>query len=284
MRELPRVPLVQLPTPIHRLDRMSGDLGIELWIKRDDLTGFALGGNKGRKLEYLMADAISKGAQMMVSCGSSQSNFIRQLGAACSVLGLRCSAALMDLPYEDARPEGIPLERESGNVRLNRALGVEMHFMPDGTWDELYSAAEELALEHERAGLKVYRVPVGGSSPLGAYGFAAAVYELAGQAGPFDAVVVASSSGSTQVGLAAGLYDSPTKVIGIACDPEPGLTSDFAALSQGLSELADLPALGPKDFRLVLDYVGPGYGVPSVEGRAAATELARREGIFLDPI
>src|SRR5687767_5358996 len=102
MPSLPKVELIQLPTPMHRLDRASEKLGIDLWIKRDDLTGFALGGNKGRKLEYLMAEALARQAQVVVTCGASQSNFVRQLGAACSVLGIRCAAAVMDLPYDGA--------------------------------------------------------------------------------------------------------------------------------------------------------------------------------------
>ncbi|MBI3721719.1 MAG: pyridoxal-phosphate dependent enzyme, partial [Fimbriimonas ginsengisoli] len=114
---LPRkVPLAQLPTPLHRLDRMSDRLELDLWIKRDDLTGFAGGGNKGRKLEYLMADALDKGAQAVVSCGTTQSNFVRQLGAACAVFGLKCAAATMALPYDTqaGRPHAAALLSSGG--------------------------------------------------------------------------------------------------------------------------------------------------------------------------
>src|SRR5437016_1125114 len=97
-----RVPLIQAPTPLHRLDVLSGQLGIDLWIKRDDLTGFAGGGNKGRKLEYLMAAVLDSGADTVVSCGALQSNFVRQLGGACSRFGIRCLAAVMELPYSCA--------------------------------------------------------------------------------------------------------------------------------------------------------------------------------------
>ena len=93
--KLQRIPLIQSPTPLHRLNRMSDELGIDLWIKRDDLTGLAMGGNKGRKLEYLMADVKASGAEVVVTCGAAQSNFIRQLGAACSMLGIKCAAAIM---------------------------------------------------------------------------------------------------------------------------------------------------------------------------------------------
>lgn len=274
-----------MPTPAHRLDRLSARLGLELWIKRDDLTGFAFGGNKGRKLEFILADAVAQKADVLVTCGSSQSNFVRQLGAACSALGPKCAAAVMDLPYEHALPEGPPLRRDAGNVILDRILGVDLRFHPNGTWEELYALAEELALEYELSGMTAYRVPVGGSSALGAYAFVDAAHELAGQAGPFDYLVVASSSGSTQTGLAYALLDSRTKVIGIACDPEPDLTSDFSRLSGELHTVAQSARpVTPDEFDLRLGYVGPGYGLASEAGAAAIEVMARTEGIFLDPV
>jgi 1-aminocyclopropane-1-carboxylate deaminase/D-cysteine desulfhydrase-like pyridoxal-dependent ACC family enzyme len=113
---------------------MSSRYGIDLWIKRDDLTGFAMGGNKGRKLEYLMAEVVASGAEVVVTCGASQSNFIRQLAGACAVCGIRCAAATMHLPFEyeppTARPAG---ERyDSGNVLLDQLLGVDLRLHPDG--------------------------------------------------------------------------------------------------------------------------------------------------------
>jgi 1-aminocyclopropane-1-carboxylate deaminase/D-cysteine desulfhydrase-like pyridoxal-dependent ACC family enzyme len=167
-----RIPLIQRPTPLHRLDRMSAELGIDLWIKRDDLTGFAFGGNKGRKLEFLMGEAVAVGADAVVTCGASQSNFVRQLGAACSRLGIRCVAVVMDLPFEPeyGKPEGAPLRDDGGNLLLDDVLGVELRRHPDGAWEELFDQTEEAAKELETQGRKVYRVPIGGSSPLGAYG------------------------------------------------------------------------------------------------------------------
>lgn len=256
-----------------------------MWIKRDDMSGFAFGGNKGRKLEFIMADALARSSEVLVTCGSSQSNFVRQLGAACSVFGLKCAAAVMDLPFESAKPYGRPLRRESGNVILDRILCVDLRFHPDGTWNELYALAEELAREYEAQGLAVYRVPIGGSSALGAYAFVEGANELSGQAGPFDFLVVASSSGSTQTGLAYALHDSRTNVVGIACDPEPDLPSDFAKLSAELHALSgSAKPLRAADFDLRLDYVGPGYGLPSKDGRAAIETMARAEGLFLDPV
>jgi len=276
--------LICAPTPVHRLDRLSAELGVDLWIKRDDLTGFALGGNKGRKLEYLLGAALESGADTVVTCGAAQSNFIRQLGAACSVVGLRCVAVVMSLPYDVSPAVGRRLADSGGNVLLDELLGVELRVAPDGTWDSLYSLAEQAAVELVAAGRAVYRVPVGGSSPLGAFAFVRAAEELAAQAAPFDAIVFASSSGSTQVGLTRYFLGSSTRVLGIACDPEPDIADDFAVLAERLAELDGGPPLGREAFEVNLDYVGEGYGIPSPAGQAAIERLARREGIFLDPI
>ena len=281
----PRVPLIQTPTPLHRLDRVSADLGIDLWIKRDDLTGFAMGGNKGRKLEFLLADALAMEAEVVVTCGSAQSNFIRQLGAACSCCGLGCAAAVMALPFEDAPPEHDAMPPTGGNVLLDRILGVDLRLHPNGTWEKLYSLAEDLAREYEAAGKRVYRIPVGGSAPLGAYAFLQAAHELKAQAPPFGTILFASSSGSTHTGLLYGLREVGTRILGVACDPEPEIAEDFAALAAGLAELVGGPAAPTAaDFELDFRFVGAGYGVASEAGDAAIEYLARREGIFLDPI
>ena len=134
---LPKVSLILAPTPLHRLDRMSEELGIELWMKRDDLTGFAMGGNKGRKLEYLMGEALSQGATTVITCGAAQSNFVRQLAAACSRFNVKFIAVVMPLPYE-FEPVGGGLEPEGGNILLNRLLGADIRMMPNGTWDTMF--------------------------------------------------------------------------------------------------------------------------------------------------
>lgn len=280
----PRVPLILLPTPLHRLDRLSAELGIDLWIKRDDLTGFALGGNKGRKLEYLMAQALAEGAEFVVSCGSAQSNFLRQLAAAATVCGLQSAAVVMPLPFEGELPTGAGLSDAGGNVLLDELFGMELRWLPNGTWEDLYAGAEQLANEIELEGKRVYRIPVGGSSWLGAFAFFNAGLELQQQSPPFDVVVTASSSGSTQVGLAAAFAGSSTRVLGIACDPEPELPGDFAILSNELSNHGFGGALSAGDFEFDLRFVGGGYGIPSEDGQAAIRQMARSEGILLDPI
>lgn len=266
---------------------MSDTLGIDLWVKRDDLTGFALGGNKGRKLEYLIAAALDEGAQAVVSCGSTQSNFVRQLGGACARFGLRCGAAVMDKPFDGpaGKPPDIHLPNGGGNLLVDEILGVDVHRFPDGTWEELYAHAEAVAVGYERQGLRVYRIPIGGSSPLGAYGFLVAADELRAQAEPFDQIVVASSSGSTHSGLTYAYHGERTRVIGISADPEPGLVEEFSELCAGLDEmLGAAKNVRPEDFDLRLDFVGLGYAVPSVAGNEAIIQMARQEGIFLDPV
>ena len=277
----PRVTLIQAPTPLHRLENLSKETGLDLYIKRDDLTGFAMGGNKGRKLEYLMADVLAWGAEVVVTCGAAQSNFIRQLGAACSMYHIDCAAAVMSMPYDIVEPKAAAAGF-GGNLILDSVLGIDLRFSPNGTWEDLYKLAEDLATEFESAGRRTYRLPIGGSSPLGAYAFLKAAEELTET---FDYIVFASSSGSTHTGLQTAFWKTQTKILGIACDPEPEIAEDFAELSTGLHEMFPvLPALRPSDYALNFDYVGPGYGIPSPEGNAAIRRLAQSEGIFLDPI
>lgn len=278
----PKAHLIQAPTPLHRLDNLSADLGLDLWIKRDDLTGFAMGGNKGRKLEYQIADALVQGADTVVTCGASQSNYIRQLGAACSMNGLRCIAATMRAPYE-YEPASGGLQDIGGNVRLDWILDVEIHAYRDDTWETLYQHAAELAATERRSGSKVYEIPVGGSSPLGAFAFLEAGKELQAQ-GEFDWIVFASSSGSTQTGLMHAYRGTGTKILGIACDPEPEIAEDFAELSRGLAALMGETALTAQDYLLKFDYVGKGYGIGSEAGWATIERVAQREGVFLDPV
>ena len=281
----PKVSLIHRPTPLHRLERASADLGLDLWIKRDDLTGFALGGNKGRKLEFLMADVLKAQAQVVVTCGSVQSNFVRQLGAACAVLGIKCAVAVMDTPYEYELPAQQGLTKEGGNKALGDWLGIEFHTFPDGTWNQLFNHAAELVSQFKDQGKVVYEIPVGGSSPLGAFAFYEAGRELQAQiTAPFDTIIFASSSGSTQVGLSYAFRNMPTRVVGVACDPEPDLAKDFAELGAGLAEILGQSALLASELHLDFGYVGPGYGIPSERGNEAIRYLARTEGIFLDPV
>ena len=281
---LPRVPLVQIPTPCHRLSRLSEELGIDLWIKRDDLTGFALGGNKGRKLEYLIGQAVAEGTEVITTCGSAQSNFIRQLATGCAMYGIQCAAVVMQLPYEDTPGVG-GLKTSGGNLFLDELVGADIRIIENGTWDVLMAASEDLRQEYVDRGKRVFPIPIGGSTPQGAFSFYQAGLELQNQTEAFDVVISASSSGSTQTGLTYAFQNSPTRYIGIACDPEPEMVHEFALLSKALDEITGFgKPNSAEDFEFDLRFVGPGYGVPSEGSRAAIQKLARTEGIFLDPI
>jgi 1-aminocyclopropane-1-carboxylate deaminase/D-cysteine desulfhydrase-like pyridoxal-dependent ACC family enzyme len=269
---------------MHRLARASEELKIDLWIKRDDLTGFAFGGNKGRKLEFLMAEALARNADTVVTCGAAQSNFIRQLGAACSMFGLRCVAVVMDLPYDVSPPTGIRLDPWVGNPGLDALVGVETILMPNGTWNVLFASTKQVALDLSAQGRRVYEIPIGGSSALGAFAFYRAASEVIDSGGCFDWVVTSSSSGSTQTGLTYGFRSVPTRVLGIAADPEPEFIDDLVKLGQALANLIGVPRLDKDAFKVELGYCGDGYGVTDEQTLEAIRWLSRIEGIFLDPI
>lgn len=282
-----KFPLVCLPTPLHRLPRLSDELGIELWIKRDDLTGFAGGGNKGRKLEYLIKDALHHGADTVVGCGSVQSNFVRQLAAAAAMAQLEFHAVTMNLPYDTG--VGKPKQEarvRGGNRTLGELFGARYEVVPDGDWEELYAHADAVAARLRSEGRQVYQVPIGGSSPLGAYAFYKAGEEASAQAEiPFDWILTATSSGSTHAGLHTFFHGSKTRVKGISCDPEPEMSADLAHVGAGLATLLGREqSFSPEEFDIEFDYVGEGYGVDSPAGTDAIALMARREGILLDPV
>lgn len=246
-----------------------------------------MGGNKARKLEYLIPHALSLGCTAIVTSGSAQSNSIRQSAAACAVYGLRCEAVVMDFPYDQqaGKPEGVPLNSEGGNRLLSEMAGAKIHHLPDGPWEVLFEAAENLARELEAEGEVVYRLPVGGSSGVGSYAFYVAAKEILEQGPEFDVVITPSSSGGTHVGLAAGLKGEKPRLIGISADPEPQLADEFAEIAAELHAVSpDVPLIRREDLELNLDYVGPGYCVPSAAGLEAIRMLWAEEGILLEPI
>ncbi|MBA3725173.1 MAG: D-cysteine desulfhydrase family protein [Armatimonadetes bacterium] len=284
--------LVCVPTSLHRLDRASELLCTELWIKRDDLTGFAGGGNKGRKLEYLMADAIGQGADTVVTHGAWQSNFIRQAGAACRVLGLDFHATAMEWPYPGRGRETKPSDWPSnphiqGNQILDGWLGLDVQKLPDSDWNELETQSHALACRLRSEGRNVYEIPGGGSTGIGALGFVSAAQELLMQDATFDRIIVACGSGATQAGLAYGIAraGANTKVVGICTDNEPELVDVLGSISSDLDGLLLTKLrMVQGDFDLRMDYCGKGYQVPTEESRDAIEMLAKAEGIFLDPV
>ncbi len=276
MIDLPRVNIAHLPTPIEPLPRLSQHLGgPELWIKRDDQTGLALGGNKTRKLEFLVADALLNKARTLITAGAAQSNHCRQTAAAAARFGFDCILVLA----------GGPPDRYSGNLVLDQVLGAEIVWMRD--------APRELVLQEtfEKAygdGRQPYLIPYGGSNTLGAAAYALAVLELAKQNLNPDWIIVASSSGGTQAGMVLGaqIAGLTSKILGVSIDET---AHDLKLRVSGLaSETGALLGLNikfhPDDILVVDDYLGGGYGVISQLERGAISLFAHHEGILLDPV
>jgi D-cysteine desulfhydrase family pyridoxal phosphate-dependent enzyme len=283
LSRLPRVPLGVLPTPLEPLYALSRALsGPRLFIKRDDLTGLALGGNKTRKLEFLIGDALARGADTIVTAGAAQSNHCRQTAAAAARCGLACELVL-------GGEAGVPPQ---GNLLLDLLFGAAVHFTG---MERRGERMREIEQGLRAAGRKPYVIPYGGSNALGAAAYALAMAESLEQFAHHglrpDAMVVASSSGGTQAGLLAGArmagYDG--KIIGIGIDKGergPGsFAEDVLRLAQEtlrfLGARSDLP---PDAVIVNEDFHGAGYGVVGELEKEAIRVLALKEGILLDPV
>jgi len=277
-----RIDLMPGPTPLELLPRFSEAIGAEIWVKRDDVGSLGLVGNKVRKLEYLLADAVRQGASVLVTVGAAQSNHARATASAAAKLGLRCVLILSET--STAPP--------SGNHLLDLLFGAEVEFVDGASWDLLDATLAERCNELERGGERPYAIPMGGSTPLGALGLARGYLELGAQLAAQDvsaeAVIHASSSGGTQAGLELGraLVGRGPAIRGIAVAKSPGiLEDDVAAIATGAAALVGLPRSWSAE-EVILDYaqVGPGYGLPTPAGEAAIRLLAHTEGILTDPV
>ncbi|HHH42381.1 MAG TPA: D-cysteine desulfhydrase family protein [Chloroflexi bacterium] len=276
----PRVFIAHLPTPLEPLLRLTAELGgPQLWVKRDDQTGLATGGNKTRKLEFLVAHALARGADTLVTCGAAQSNHARQTAAAAARFGLACTLVL--------RGEEPP--QAQGNLLLDRWLGAEVVWAGDAPLTErLEEVAEGLRAE----GRRPYVVPYGGSNPVGATGYVAAMEELLAQCARqglhFDHIVLASSSGGTQTGLVVGAraLGYTGRILGISVDLRAdALRYTLAGLATATAKFLGLPLdFAPEDFDVEDGYLGGGYGVVSELEREAIRLVARTEGLLLDPV
>ena len=289
----PRVSLATLPTPLVEARRLRDALGgVEgcprIFIKRDDLTGLALGGNKARKLEFLMADALASGADVIVSSGATQSNHARMTAAAARVAGLECVLVL------SARQSDPPLQ---GNLLLDRLFGATIHFIqanPDPRFavasDEVQKV-DEIVEELTRSGRRPYVIPIGGSSPIGAMGYVAGTRELQQQietAGiRVDRVYYASGSRGTQAGLELGAraFGVEYRLHGIAVSAGENEKQRRAArLVNDAASLLGLPIrVDPEELVTDQRFIGEGYGIPGAECLEAIRLLARTEAILLDP-
>jgi L-cysteate sulfo-lyase len=286
LQQQPRVVLGHGPTPLEPLDRLSQELGgPRIWLKRDDCTGLASGGNKTRKLEYLMADVVAAGADCVVTHGAVQSNHARQTAAACAKLGLPCHLLLserVDWPYESYRRQG--------NVLLDQLLGAQLHI--HGLAD-IGAARKTLLAELANAGKRVYEIPAGGSSAIGALGYSRCLLELLKQCAEQqvqDAMIVhASASAGTQGGLVFGksLLGVECQILGInVFHPDPQTLKDRVQnLAQGMQNLWPQAKLQqPFEIEVNHAYLGDGYGQPTEACRDAIGMAAQLEGILFDPV
>lgn len=274
-----RLRLAQLPTPLERLERLSDHLGYEIWMKRDDLTGFAGGGNKVRKLEFLLADALAQGADSVVTVGALQSNHARQTAAAAARLGLDCTLVLAEAVA--GRTEAYAT---GGNLALDRLVGATIRRVPAG--EDVPTAVTGTVAHLEEKGRKVYVVPVGGSNLTGALGYAVAAREIEEQALAADlaeaTIVTGSGSAGTQAGLVLG---TSMPILGISVSAaEADLKATIGALVAEGSRLPQFAGAETRKIEVDDRFVGAGYGQPTEAMKEALELVARKEGIFLDPV
>jgi D-cysteine desulfhydrase family pyridoxal phosphate-dependent enzyme len=280
---LPRYLLATLPTPLHRARNLETALGSRcprIYLKRDDLTGLAFGGNKARKLEYLLADALANEATILVTEGAVQSNHARITAAAAAIAGLRSVLVL------DAR-HGSDV---AGNLLLDHLVGAEVRIVPDKAARTALMAS--IGDELRAAGERPYLIPTGGSVPTGAAGYVTMVAELLAQlmtCGEAPSrLYFATGSMGTQAGLVVGAraFSAPFAVYGVAVEhPVETLIADGARLAKGTAELIGIDrCFGGGDITIDDAFIGADYGVPTEEGMEAIRLLARTEAVFLDPV
>ncbi|CAM4053591.1 D-cysteine desulfhydrase [Serratia silvae] len=280
LAQFPRLDLVGSATPLEKLSRLSNYLGREIYIKRDDVTPMAMGGNKLRKLEFLAADAIRQGADTLVTAGAIQSNHVRQTAAVAAKLGLQC-VALLENPI-DTKAENY---LSNGNRLLLDLFNVEV-VMCDALHDPQVQLAD-LATRLEAQGFRPYVVPVGGSNALGSLGYVQCALEIAAQSHDvtFSSIVVASGSAGTHAGLAVGLQQllPESELIGVTVSRKViDQLPKVEQLQKAVACSLNIDALAP--ITLWDDYFAPQYGMPNDEGMAAVKLLAQQEGVLLDPV
>ena len=286
LARFPRIKLAHLPTPLEYLPRLSEKLGgPAIFVKRDDCTGLASGGNKTRKLEFLMADALGQEADTIITQGAVQSNHARQTAAAAARLGLQC-----ELLFENRVREPNQVYLNSGNVFLDRLFGAGIHHHPGGT--DMNAAMEELAAGLREQGRKPYVIPGGGSNRIGALGYVDCAMELLQQANQqqlhLDCVIHATGSAGTQAGLVAGLRATHANIPVLGIGVNAAQEAQEEKVYKLALETADYIGAGGcvrrEDVVANCDYVGDGYGIATAGMREALLMLAQLEGLLFDPV
>lgn len=286
LAQFPRIRITHGPTPLEFMPRLTAALdGPNLYIKRDDCTGLGTGGNKTRKLEFLIADALAKQADTIITQGATQSNHARQTVAIASKMGLKCEILL-----EDRTAFTHSEYRQSGNVFLDHLYGARVQELPGGT--DMNAAMQQLAGTLQKQGQKPYIIPGGGSNPIGALGYVLCAQEMVEQFTVqglnVDCIVHATGSAGTQAGLVAGLEGSRSQIpvlgIGVRAAKEAQENSVYKLATQTAELLGVAGAVSRDSVKANCDYVGEGYGLPTPAMVEAVTMLARLEGILLDPV
>ncbi len=285
LARFPRLRYAHLPTPLEPMPRLSRELGVDIWIKRDDCTGMSTGGNKTRKLEFLFAEAEAQGADMVMTQGATQSNHARQTAAFAARAGVDCHILLEDRTgYNNAN------YNHNGNVLLDHLHGASTQKFPGG--HDMVAEMERAAEQKRAEGRTVYVIPGGGSNPTGALGYVNAAFELLGQANDsglrIDRVVHATGSSGTQAGLVTGLcaMNAGIALLGIGTRaPRPKQEQMVYDLACATAEkLGCAGVVKRADVVANTDYVGEGYGLPTKAGIEAIRMFAELEGLLLDPV
>lgn len=286
LSRFPRVSLAHLPTPLEHLPRLSKHLGgPAIFVKRDDCTGLGTGGNKTRKLEFLMADAQQHKATAIITQGAVQSNHARQTAAAACKLGMKC-----ELVFEKRVGDAPESYRNSGNVLLDRIFGARIREVEKGS--DMVAAMDAVAAELKAQGEVPYIIPGGGSNAIGALGYVDCALEILAQANragiAIDHVVHATGSAGTQAGLLVGLQATHSNVplLGIGVNAPREIQEDKVwKLALETAEFVGAPGVVQrKDVVANCDYVGAGYGIPTDAMNEAVLLLARMEGLLFDPV
>ncbi len=273
---MPRIRFAHLPTAIEALPNLSAVLGgPQLFVKRDDQTGVAMGGNKARKLEFVLAEALANGARTLITVGAAQSNHCRQTAAMAARLGMRCILVL----------SGQPSKQANGNFLLDQLLGAEV------VWTTRTEREQTLQMVFEQAwadGARPFLIPLGASTPVGALGYSLAFDEFLAQKMEMDAIVIASSSGGTQAGLVLGAKRAQWsgRVLGISIDhTQAELSARVAELAtQAAERLGEPFSIVAQDVLVEDGFLGAGYGVLDEPEKEAIHLFAKHEGLFLDPV
>ena len=286
LAKFPRIRLAHLPTPLEPMPRLSEALGgPEIWIKRDDCTGLSTGGNKTRKLEYLMAEAQAQGADMVITQGATQSNHARQTAAAAARCGMDCHILL-----EDRTGYNHPNCRHNGNVLLDYLHGATMEHRAPGP--DMNAEMEAVAERFRAKGRNVYTIPGGGSNATGALGYVNCAFEMLAQFNDqglaVDHIVHATGSAGTQAGLVTGLkaMNAGIPLLGIGVRaPRPKQEENVYNLALKTAEKLGCPGVVQRgDVVANTDYVGEGYGIPAPSTIEAIEMFARTDAILLDPV